>query len=379
MSLLPNDRENDPESETLLAHGRTEVFPAVSPGALQPVVGRQPFWARFTDARRAPFLRLVAYYLMLVAVIIALIILFPSVRRAFLSPVVLPAVAGIEGVPGTAAGAVGQGTLDFRETMDRALTTLLVIAGALALVVPVARVYMMTKRFRFDPALVRSVIILPIVVAGIALVVKNSLALAFSLAGIVAAVRFRNTLKDPRDAVYIFLVIGIGLSAGVQALDVALVMSFAFNMVVLSLWKYNIGSIYGGRFGRTGILSVGTSSLLVAQTPEQQRAVRTRHLDGQDEMRIDGILLVHSVQPELARSTVQEALSDLAKDWRLVEIADRGAGLATLEYLVSLKKSASPAELVGALDERWSSQVTAAEYVPFRLRRRRRKKKGKKE
>jgi hypothetical protein len=96
------------------------------------------------------------------------------------------------------------------------------------------------------------VIILPIVVAGIALVVKNSLALAFSLAGIVAAVRFRNTLKDPRDAVYIFLVIAIGLSAGVQALDVALAMSLAFNFVVLLVWKHNVGRSTAGATGARG-------------------------------------------------------------------------------------------------------------------------------
>ena len=74
---------------------------------------------------------------------------------------------------------------------------------------------------------------------------------------------------------------------------------------------------------------------------------------------------------------MQEALSDLAEDWRLTEIADRGAGVATLEYLVALKKDISPAELVGALDERWSSQVAAAEYVPFRVRRRGRKREKK--
>jgi hypothetical protein len=251
-----------------------------------------------------------------------------------------------------------------------------VIVGALSLVVPVAWVYMFTKRFRYDPALVASVIILPIVVAGIALVVKNSLALAFSLAGIVAAVRFRNTLKDPRDAVYIFLVIGIGLSAGVQALDVALVMSMAFNVVVLFVWKYNVGSIYSGRFGRTGILSVGTGEWLVAQEPEQQRAIRRRMLEHEDDMRRDGILLVHSPEPDVARITVQEALGDMTRDWRLVDVVRPAGRPATLEYLVRLKKSATPADLVGALDERWSSQVAAAEYVPFRTRRKKRGKKS---
>ena len=46
---------------------------------------------------------------------------------------------------------------------------------------------------------------------------------------------------------------------------------------------------------------------------------------------------------------------------------------AVLEYMVRLKTEITPAELVGALDERWSAQVSAAEYVPFRTRRKERK------
>lgn len=370
----PRGEKLETESETLLARPEPEVFPPVTPDSLAARARHTPMLERLADSRRAPFLRLLLYYLMIAGVMTLLVTTVPAVRRAFLSPVFLPALTEAEDVLGEASpsGAMG-GALDFSETIDRVITTLLVIAGALALVVPVARVYMLTKRFRFDPALVRSVIILPIVVAGIALVVKNSLALAFSLAGIVAAVRFRNTLKDPRDAVYVFLVIGIGLSAGVQALDVALVMSFAFNVVVLVLWKYNVGSIYAGSYARTGILSVGDAGLLVAQSPQQQRALRMRHLDDEEDMVTDGILLVHSAQPELARSTVQEALADMARDWRLVHVADRGAGISTLEYLVRLKDEATAPDLVGALDERWSSQVAAAEYVPFRIRKKRRK------
>jgi hypothetical protein len=264
-------------------------------------------------------------------------------------------------------------SLSLREALHRAITTFLVIFGALTLVLPVAWVYMFSKRFRYDPALVISVIVLPIVVAGIALVVKNSLALAFSLAGIVAAVRFRNTLKDPRDAVYIFLVIGCGLSAGVQALDVALVMSMVFNFAVLTVWKYNIGSIYSGRYGRTGVLAVGAPELVIAEEPKAQREVRRRMLAHDGDIRTDGILLVHSAEPDVARLTVQEALADMARDWRLVDVNRRDDRMWTLEYLVRLKGQSTPADLVGALDERWSVQVDAAEYLPFRTRRKKRK------
>jgi len=78
------------------------------------------------------------------------------------------------------------------------------VIGAFLLAVPVAFVYVRTRtRLKYDQSLVQTVIMLPVVITAILIVVQNSLALAFSLAGIVAAVRFRNNLKDSRDAVYI--------------------------------------------------------------------------------------------------------------------------------------------------------------------------------
>lgn len=396
---MQNERsEPTPESETLLtggliprqddgARGRAAPEPrepgqpaphSRPPHRLRtggPPTRRSSFLRRPVDwLLRFPLLLLLAYYVLVIAVDSLLVAYVPAVRRAFVAPDVLTDVATEENfLTSVRVQGIGESVLPaLTATVDRALITLLVILGALSLVVPVAWLYMQTKRFRYDPALVRSVIILPVVVAGIALVVKNSVALAFSLAGIVAAVRFRNTLKDPRDAVYIFLVIGIGLSAGVQALDVALVMSLTFNLVVLFLWKYNVGSVYSGSYGRTGILSAGDPDLMVAQTPEMQREVRRRLLEDADQLRSDGILLVHSPEPDLARQVVQEALGDLARDWMLAEIVRRDGGVSTLEYVLRLKKQVMPLDLVGALDERWATQLAAAEYIPFRIRRRKR-------
>jgi hypothetical protein len=366
--------DRNEESETLLAATESTLTNhhaahAHSHGAPPPAAARVSVLKRMGGWRGMPFVQLLSYYALLIAALGLLIQYVPAVQRAFLSPELVP----VSKSDFLKAEEQALATLDLSHALDRSLITLLVILGALLLVVPVARVYMFTKRFRYDPALVRSVIILPIVVAGIVLVVKNSIALAFSLAGIVAAVRFRNNLKDPRDAVYIFLVLGIGLSAGVQALDVALVMSFAFNLVVLYLWRFNVGSIYGGQYGRTGIPAVGNPALYVAQEPAQQREVRRRLLDEDHGFKVDGILLVHGSQPDLARTTVQEALTDLARDWMLGDIEAREDGMATLYYMVRLRDGITPPDLVGALDERWSSQVSAAEYVPFRTRKKKRK------
>ena len=322
--------------------------------------------------RSVPFVALIGYYALLVAVVALLASLSPAVREAFFTPLELTTTSRSDALTllqgGGAVPPVSTEMDTLRRSLERSLTTFLVILGAIALVVPVGWVYMQTKRLRYDPALVRAVVILPIVVAGITMVVKYSIALAFALTGIVAAVRFRNTLKDPRDAVYIFLVIAIGLASGVQELDVALVMSMMFNLVMLTLWRYNIGSVYGGGYGRTGVLATGDPALHVAQLPMDRKEIRRSLLDAAGDFRSDGVLLVHAGEVDLARHMVQEAFSDLAKDWRLVRVTPRGEGISTLEYLVRLKKKTSPPDLVGAVDERWSAQVHAAEYFPMRMR-----------
>ena len=53
--------------------------------------------------------------------------------------------------------------------------------------------------------------------------------------------RFRNSLKSSGDALFILLSVGIGLSAGIGALELAIVMSVAFNYVFLILWVTDYG------------------------------------------------------------------------------------------------------------------------------------------
>jgi len=121
--------------------------------------------------------------------------------------------------------------------------------GAAILIVPVSWAYFITSRSRdVDPSFVQTIVIMPIVVTGISMIVLNSLALAFSLAGIVAAVRFRFSLDQPSHAMYIFAAISIGLGAGIGALGVATVISMAFVYPMLIIWKLQYGKIMSGPF-----------------------------------------------------------------------------------------------------------------------------------
>lgn len=124
----------------------------------------------------------------------------------------------------------------------------LVVAMIAAIIVslPISWTYMAVRGGdEYDQSLVNTIIVLPIVVTGIVIIVQNSLALAFSLAGIAGAVRFRNSLKSSGDALFILLAVAVGLSAGIGAVELAGVISIFFNYCFALLWMTEFGERRG--------------------------------------------------------------------------------------------------------------------------------------
>jgi hypothetical protein len=120
------------------------------------------------------------------------------------------------------------------------------IVGAVLTSLPVSWVYMGIRNDEeYDQSLINTIIVLPMVVTGIVIIVQNSLALAFSLAGIAGAVRFRNSLKSSGDALFILLAVAIGLSAGIGAVELAAVITIAFNYTFVALWMTEYGERAG--------------------------------------------------------------------------------------------------------------------------------------
>ena len=136
-----------------------------------------------------------------------------------------------------------------RSGRDSLLFTLFAVSGCLIILVPVVWIYIITRqRQGYDESVVHTVLILPVAVTALVTVVQDSVALAFSLAGIVAAVRFRFTLDQPSHAMYIFVAISLGLSAGIGALGVTAVISAAFVYANLIIWKLEYGKVLSGPF-----------------------------------------------------------------------------------------------------------------------------------
>ena len=120
------------------------------------------------------------------------------------------------------------------------------IIAAIIVSLPVSWVYMTVRGGEeYDQSLVNTIIVLPMVVTVIVIIVQNSLALAFALAGIAGAVRFRNSLKSSGDALFILLSVATGLSAGIGAIELAAVISVAFNYCFVMLWITEYGERAG--------------------------------------------------------------------------------------------------------------------------------------
>ena len=188
------------------------------------------------------FARLTAYYLAVTLVVLVALQLFPNLREYMpfggVEALMSKARPGMEGMLAPNA--------DIGNLRESVYWLVITILGALLTALPVSWVYMAVRNPRdYDQSLVDTIVIMPIVVTSIVIIVQNSLALAFSIAGIAAAVRFRNSLKSSGDALFILLAVGIGLSAGIGALELAVVMSVAFNYAFLLLWVTDYGDRQG--------------------------------------------------------------------------------------------------------------------------------------
>ena len=338
-----------------------------------------PFFRRFVDlfslGSDTPILRLVAYYIGLGVVIFALAYFFPESERLILgrgagtpspTPIVLEDGLRTSASP-SPASSLGAGSL-----LELAVTTTLVLLGTIVLMLPVSWVYMSARHVPgHSQAVVQTLIILPLVVAGIVLIVRDSLALAFSLAGVVAAVRFRTNLRDTRDVVFIFLAIAVGFASGVQTLAVGAVLTIAFNFVLLLTWRYDYGrnvltptaaSQWAGPLSSLANTAehdaVPDRDLMLSLSPQTadklaERFERVSDVLGKRKKkpRFTSVLTITSNEVADAQERIEKVLDEVAKRWKLDEVVTNTGRPSEIYYILKPKKSIDRDELLTAIRE----------------------------
>jgi len=327
-----------------------------------------------------PIWRLIAYYGVLAAVVFTLAYFIPATDQLLLGkgldatptqagPLILQ--DGLRDVP-AAQSALAAGSL-----AGLAITTALVLVGTLLLMLPVSWVYMSARHVPgHSQAVVQTLIILPLVVAGIVLIVRDSLALAFSLAGVVAAVRFRTNLRDTRDVVFIFLAIAVGFAAGVQTLAVGAVLTIIFNFVLLLTWRYDYGrnvlsptaasrwaEPLNSLANEDDNGSVPDRDLVLTLTPENADALADRFervsdvLGNRKKPRFTAVLSIMTDDVGEAQPRIEVVLDQMTRRWRLDEVVTHTGKPSQIYYITRLKKPVTRDQLLTAIREQAGDHI----------------------
>lgn len=265
------------------------------------------------------------------------------------------------------------------------LLVVIAVTSAFLLALPVAWVYMFTRHKKgYRPSDVQALVLMPVVVAGVVVMVKNSLPLAFSLAGIVAAVRFKTTLEDSKDATFIFLATALGLACGVQ-LEVAAVLSVLFNAVVLILWTSDFArmppALEGVRAKRqleramqianrtSQFVARLDSEVLESLAPAQLDALEDRlrkrraELSGKgDGAPFDAMVRILTSDAASLRAAIEPLLESEVKRWRYRGQSTNETG-TSIEYDLRLKKGYSRQSVAEAIREKGAPYVVGIEVV----------------
>lgn len=252
-----------------------------------------------------------------------------------------------------------------------AASTAIAMVSGLAFALPVSWIYTLTRRKKgWKQGIVQSLVILPLIIAGIVVVLKGSLSLAFGLAAVVAAVRFRSTLDDTKDASYMLVAIGVGLAAGVNP-QIAAVLSFVFNVVVVALWYTDFGRTPAALEGkmaerqlekalehasRTGtFVAKMDDEIFKEMSPEQLEAIADRAMrrrkrqapdldDDQKNQKADYAVLLRlrTASPDEVRKLVEPHFPELFARWHFGDILHEDDGMHVVEYSVDFADTVTP-------------------------------------
>ncbi len=131
------------------------------------------------------------------------------------------------------------------------LSALLSIGVAFALGQLISGVYVATFRgLSYSRSFVQSMPLGAVVTSMLMLAIGDSIAAGIGLAGGLSIVRFRTTMRDPRDMVFVFAGLGVGISCGLRAYPAAIAGTLLFAAAAWVLF----GISYGARAQFDGLL-----------------------------------------------------------------------------------------------------------------------------
>lgn len=194
--------------------------------------------------------------------------------------------------------------IDFR-------TVIVSLLLAFGLTQAVAGVYIWTFRgMSYSRTVVQGMAMTSIITCMLMMAIGNSIAAGIGVAGGLTAVRFRSSMRDPRDVVFVFAALAAGIAAGVQA--------------------------YSAAIAGTGLFVISAVAL---------------HITGYGSHReFDGLLRLVSPPAAAAEEAISKALRANCKSFALVTLREAAQGTQMERaYQISMASAEGQAALVTSL------------------------------
>ena len=304
-------------------------------------------------------LRLIIYYVAWILFLSGIFNLFPQILY-YVAQESRRTVAGQRLDTGADVSVPRENLKGVSVLVDPAHTIPVMFALVLAfgVTLPITWVYRWTRpRKKYSQSFAHTLLVIPIAIALVVFLVKGSLALAFSLAGIVAAIRFRTSLEEPIDSIYMLMAIGIGLAAGTQLTTVAILASLVFVIVSLGLWKINFGAqpavISGWRVvypEKSGQVSGAGDKAVATEKPYNAQ------------------IEVHTTKIDAAQRATALILKSSAKQWHVSDVIKNADGTAIVVFDVLLKKSVNLPTFMRDIEESGKGDITDVKLKEARTR-----------
>ena len=120
------------------------------------------------------------------------------------------------------------------------LTTLLGMVAAAVLCLVITYVYQVTfKGERYSQSFVHTIIIMSLIVSVVMNVVSDNMGVAFGLFAIFSLIRFRSAVTDAKDIAFMFFGLIVGMTAGLNEIAMACVLTGFGSVVIYLLDKFN--------------------------------------------------------------------------------------------------------------------------------------------
>jgi len=192
------------------------------------------------------------------------------------------------------------------------ITILYTVLLAFLLSTMIAFTYQKTFRgLSYSRNYLQALVLSSIVASTVMQAIGDSLASGLGMLGALAIIRFRTSLKEPRDIIFMFACLAAGIACGVNGYDIAVVGTLAFCVIAFVL--------HYSPFGQ--------------------------------ENYFDGMLRFNSGHDPEGKAMLEDVLRDHCKIFALITLRDMAQGKRLdYAYHVKLKKGKSRTDLVNALN-----------------------------